>query len=134
MRRIAIPACLRAPLLGTGVVLACLACDQSSNRAHLYFGVAKNVEVRPETICEAVLRDLPLGTSEARVRQVLASRKIGIDPDTAIVDPAAARIIAEVRSPRKGFAITHRDFVVFFNFDSHHLLQRVEVKQWQTGL
>lgn len=107
----------------------------AESRTRRYFDISFATPITEDTIAEAVLRGVPLGTPEARVRAYLTGAGIGTDGMSAYYPPdgdgeAVVRIEYDPASP----ALVKRHFGILLFFDTESRLQRVEVRDWLTGL
>jgi hypothetical protein len=89
------------------------------------------------TIEQAVLRMVPLGTPEPDVRELLSNAGIGADGLSSYSPPDIDRqAVVRIEYDPDGVSprLVMRHFGILMRFDADSRLERVEVKDWLTGL
>jgi hypothetical protein len=104
-------------------------------RTRQYFGMGYFASLEPAAIEAAVLHMVPVGTLEPRVRESLSKAGIGADGMSSYYPPdsdheAVVRIEFDPVSP----VLVKRHFAILMRFDADSGLERVQAKDWLTGL
>jgi len=104
-------------------------------RTRRYFAMGYFAALHSAAIEQAVLRVMPVGTPEPKVRESLLKAGIGADGMSSYDPPgtdheAVVRIEFDPASP----AIVKRHFAILMRFDADSRLERLQAKDWLTGL
>ncbi len=122
-------------LVTTVLALQLTTCGRpAEDRARAYFAMAPNALVDSATLSSAVVKLLPLGTSQADVARRLAQRGIGQDSLSEYVPPdSTGRAVVRIEYNRHGFNPVQRSFGIVLQFDTARTLRQVQVREWLTG-
>ena len=102
-------------------------------RAHL--GLPKSMELSEQTIRDAFLRKIPVGTAAPEVERRLAEVGVGKDKLSSYVGPDASRkAYVRVNFDPQTFGVVKTTYEIPLNFGPDMKLADVEVKIWRTGL
>jgi hypothetical protein len=121
----------------TAVLITLAACESNTaeERLRAHLGLPGTVQLSEQTIREAFLRKIPVGTAVQEVERRLSEAGVGKDKLSSYVGPDASRT-AYLRvdfDPRTlGVVKTH--YEIPLNFSPDMKLSDVEVKIWRTGL
>jgi hypothetical protein len=106
----------------------------AEDRARAYFAMAPNAPVDSTTLRSAVLKLLPLGTSQADVARRLAQGGIGEDSLSEYFPPdSTGRAVVRIEYDRHGSNPVQRSFGIVLQFDTARILRQVQVREWLTG-
>ena len=107
----------------------------AESRARRYFGMRSVTSLDSTVIERAVLRVVPVGTPEPQVREYLSRTGIGSDGMSSYSPPDAARqAVVRIEFDTASPMVVKRHFAIRLLFDAESRLERVEVKDWLTGL
>jgi len=118
-----------------GLLGGLVACAPSTEaRVRKVFAIDASSPVDTATARAAILRDLPIGTSQDSVLRLLATRGVGKIAHTSSDwgRPDSVLIVNISLDPRR-LAIVQTEYGVGFTFDGEHRLRAVQVSKALTG-
>lgn len=107
--------------------------NTADKRIRSHFHLREPEELSNESIRQAILRDLPLGTSEEKLQSFLSNRGIGRDKLSECYPKQNGEIVCRIEYDPASGEIVHRHYCVVFKIDEKDLLADVVVKTWLTG-
>jgi hypothetical protein len=118
--------------------LACLlfSCSGHAERkVRKTFNIPRNIPVTTQNIRAAILKEIPIGTSEQDIYETLKELKIGDDKLTSFY-PAneKGRIVCRFEYSPWDFTLIHQHYGIFFQLDNRWHLEAVMVDEWLTGM
>jgi hypothetical protein len=106
----------------------------ADERARTYFRIRLGTAVGPDSIREAFLRDVPLGSTETKVREFVDGSDIGKDGLSEYYPPdKQGQAVIRVELDPRTLGLVKKEYCITLRFDIARTLQSVEVDEWFTG-
>jgi hypothetical protein len=99
------------------------------------FDIPKHISLSEVSIRDAVIKKIPLGTTEKNVYRILRELKIGANSFSSFY-PADEKgeIVCRFEFNTKDYGVVKKHYGVIFQLDDKRLLKNVIVNEWRTGL
>ena len=117
------------------VLVGCIESNSADERLRAYLGMSASQELTEQSIRDAFLRKIPLGTSADEVQRRLYEAGIGKDKLSSYIAPdASGKAWIKVEFDPTTFGFVKTSYGIPLSFAPDMKLTGVEVKKWLTGL
>ena len=119
------------------VIIGLTGCESNTaeERLRAHLGLPGSVKLSEQTIRDAFLRKIPVGTAAQEVERRLSEAGVGKDKLSSYVGPDASRkAYLRVDFDPQTFGVVKTTYELPLTFSPDMKLADVEVKVWRTGL
>jgi hypothetical protein len=99
------------------------------------FDISNQTPLSEVNIRNAVIKKIPLGTTEKEIYRIFRELKIGADSFSSFY-PANGKgeIVCRFEYNPKAFGFVKKHYGIIFQIDDKHVLKDVMIREWLTGL